>query len=102
MDGGGRVAGKGLRRAISPGDAQYSRGARAGGRPGRAYRASDLVRDRPRGVSRFAEGNRSGVSRADGKALPGDGGGPGERSRGGAGASGDRGDGGNSRLTARR
>src|SRR5438876_8546908 len=102
MDGFGRVAGKGLRRAISPGDAQYSLRARTGGRPGRAYRASDLVRDRPRRVSRFAEGYRSGVSRADGKALPGDGGRPGERPRGSTRAPGDRGDRGESRLTATR
>src|SRR5439155_8564785 len=59
--------------------------------------AADLVRARQEGISGVAEGAGRRVPRADGPALPDDGRGAGERSRGGCRAPGNRGHGGDPR-----
>ena len=94
LDRPGRVEGEILRRPVPPGAPEHPRGAGRGARQARAHRAPHLVRARQAGVSRLAEGSRRRLPRADGQALPDDGGGAGERPGRGRGAPRDRSHGG--------
>src|SRR5256885_12147370 len=84
-------------RAVPAGAEKYPGDPGAGRRQARAPGAADLVRARQEGVSGVAEGAGRRLPRADGPALPDDGRGAGERSRGRRRAPGNRGHGGGPR-----